>query len=308
MIVVTTPTGLIGRQIVDHLLKTGEPIRLITRDPSRLAPQVRDRVEVVEGSHDDLDVVTRAFTGADSVFWITPPNLRAASVDAAFVDFTRPACEAIKTQGVKRVVGVTVLGRGHPMADHAGIITGSLKMDDLIAGTGVAYRAMMLPSFMDNTLRQAESIRRRSMFFSPLDGDLKVPTCATRDIASVAAQLLLDSTWNGQDHIPLLGPEDLSFNGMAAVMSEVLDRSIHFQQISLKAYKQEILKSGASEAMAQGLVDTMLAKAQGVGIAHVAPRESTPSTPTSFHQWCEEVLISAIRDPGNAEGDPAIPI
>jgi uncharacterized protein YbjT (DUF2867 family) len=283
MIVVTTPTGLIGRQIVDHLLKTGEPIRLITRDPSRLAPQVRDRVEVVEGSHDDLDVVTRAFTGADSVFWITPPNLRAASVDAAFVDFTRPACEAIKTQGVKRVVGVTVLGRGHPMA-------------------------MMLPSFMDNTLRQAESIRRRSMFFSPLDGDLKVPTCATRDIASVAAQLLLDSTWNGQDHIPLLGPEDLSFNGMAAVMSEVLDRSIHFQQISLKAYKQEILKSGASEAMAQGLVDTMLAKAQGVGIAHVAPRESTPSTPTSFHQWCEEVLISAIRDPGNAEGDPAIPI
>jgi len=41
--------------------------------------------------------------------------------DAAFVDFTRPACDTIKAQGVKRVVGVTVLGRGHPMADHAGI-------------------------------------------------------------------------------------------------------------------------------------------------------------------------------------------
>jgi hypothetical protein len=32
-------------------------------------------------------------------------------------------------------------------------------MDDLIAGTGVAYRALTMPSFMDNTLRQVEPIR-----------------------------------------------------------------------------------------------------------------------------------------------------
>lgn len=136
----------------------------------------------------------------------------------------------------------------------------------------------------------------------------RCPKCATRDIASVAVQLLLDSTWSGQERIPLLGPEDLSFNDMAAIMSEVLDRPIHFQQISLEAYKQKILKSGASEAMAQGLVETMVAKAHGVGIAHIAPRASTPSTPTSFHQWCEEMLTSAIRAPGNADDGPAIPI
>jgi uncharacterized protein YbjT (DUF2867 family) len=308
MIVVTTPTGLIGKLVVDHLLKSDVPIRLIVRDSSRLAPQVRDRVEVVEGSHKDLDVVTRAFTGADAVFWITPPNLRAVSVDAAFVDFTRPACEAIKAQGVKRVVGVTVLGRGHPMVDHAGIITGSLKMDDLIAAAGVAYRALMLPAFMDNMLRQTETIRRRGMFFSPLDGDLKMPACATQDIASVAAQLLLDLSWSGQDHVPLLGPEDLSFNDMASTMSDVLGQPIHFQQISIETYKQQILKSGASEAMTQGLVDTMVAKAQGVGIANIAPRTAASSTPTSFRQWCEEVLTSAIHGSATPKAHPAIPI
>ena len=44
MIVVTTPTGNIGRHVVRHLLDAGEALRLIVRDPSRLAPDVRDRV------------------------------------------------------------------------------------------------------------------------------------------------------------------------------------------------------------------------------------------------------------------------
>jgi hypothetical protein len=42
-------------------------------------------------------------------------------------------------------------------------------MDDLIAGTGVAHRALLMSSFMDNMLRQVELIRtqgRRFLSFS----------------------------------------------------------------------------------------------------------------------------------------------
>lgn len=37
-------------------------------------------------------------------------------------------------------------------------------MDDLIAGTGVAFRALALPSFMDNLLRQVRVIKEQGMF------------------------------------------------------------------------------------------------------------------------------------------------
>ena len=37
-------------------------------------------------------------------------------------------------------------------------------MDDLIASTGVAYRALANPSFMDNLLRQVRSIRDQGVF------------------------------------------------------------------------------------------------------------------------------------------------
>ena len=292
MLVVTTPTGNIGKQVLKHLLASGEPIRVIARDPSRLPAQVRERVEVVEGSHGDKDVVNKAFTGADAVFWLVPPEPTAKDVQAAYVDFSRPACEALRSQGVKRVVGVSALGRGTAVAGQAGLVTASLAMDDMIAGTGVDYRALTMPSFMDNTLNQIAAIKERGMFFSPISGDRKLPTCATRDIAAAAAKLLLDPSWSGTGHVAVLGPEDLSFNDMAQVMSEVLGKPVRFQQIPPEAFKSRLTGFGMSEGMAQGMLDMMMAK--NGGLDNAEPRTPQSTTPTSFRQWCEEVLEPAV--------------
>jgi uncharacterized protein YbjT (DUF2867 family) len=291
MIVITTPTGQIGRQVLENVLDNGEPIRVIARDPSHLPAHVRDRVDVVQGSHGDSDVVERAFAGADSVFWLVPPDFSAVSVEAAYVDFTRPACDAFTSQGVKRVVGVSALGRGVP--GNAGLVSASLAMDDLIASTGVGYRALTMPSFMDNVLRQAEAIKREGVFVSPIAGDRKLPTCATRDIAAIAAALLLDSTWSGPGSVPVLGPEDLSHDEMAQIMSDVLGRPVRFQQISGEDFKAGLTGFGMSDAMAQGMLDMMLAKNDGLDNAE--PRTPQSTTPTTFRQWCAEVLAPAVR-------------
>ena len=290
MIVITTPTGAIGHQVLEKVLDSGEPIRVIARDPSSLPAHTRQRVEVVQGSHGDIDVVTQAFAGADSVFWLVPPDPHAESVEAAFVDFARPACEAFKRQGIKRVVGVSALGRG--VTDNAGYVTASLAMDDLIASTGVSYRALTMPSFMDNIFRQVEAIKSQGMFFSPISGDRKLPTCATRDIAAVAAGLLLDHSWSRQDSVPVLGPEDLSNNDMAQIMSEVLGKPVGFQQIPGEAFVARLTGFGMSDAMAQGMLDMMLAKDNGLDNA--VPRTPQSSTPTTFRHWCKEVLKPAV--------------
>ncbi len=292
MIVVTAPTGTIGHQVLENVLHSGEPIRVIARDPSGLPAQIRERVEVVRGSHGDINVVNQAFAGADAVFWLVPPDPRAKSVEAAYVAFTRPACDAIKSQGVKRVVDITALGRGLPVAEHAGFVTASLAMDDLLASTGVDFRALTMPSFMDNILRQVEPIKNRGMFFSPISGDRKFPTCATRDIAATAARLLLDPSWNGQGHVAVLGPEDLSFNDMAQIMSEVLGKPVRYQQIPFEAYKSRFVELGMSEAMAQGMSD--MAAAKNEGLDNAEPRTPENTTPTSFRLWSEEVLKPAV--------------
>ncbi|MFF3542113.1 NAD(P)H-binding protein [Streptomyces platensis] len=297
MIVITTPTGQIGRQVVMNLLRRGAPLRLIARDPSRLARQVAERVEVVQGSTDDHDVVNEACADADRVFWVVPPNPAAGSVEKHFRDFTRPLCDAIASRGVKRVVAVSSLGRG--VARNAGQVSASLAMDEAIDSTGVHYRALCAPGFMDNALWQAELIRTQRVFRAPVSGGLKLPTCATRDIAAVAADLLADDSWSGQARVPLLGPEDLSHDEMAHIMSEVLGRPIRFQQLPLETYKATLVRSGMSEAWAQGLADMFRGIQQGIHNAEL--RTSASATPTGFRQWCEEVLRPAIP-PGAGSG------
>jgi uncharacterized protein YbjT (DUF2867 family) len=292
MIVITAPTGQIGRQVLASVLDGGEPVRVIARDPSRLPAHVRERVEVVQGSHGDPDALDKAFAGADAVFWLLPPNPRAASVEAAFLEFSRPACDAFPRHGVERVVGVSAIGRG--VTDNAGLVTASLAMDDLIASTGVSYRALTMPSFMDNLLRQVEPIRSQGVFFDMVSGDRKAPTCAIRDIAAAAARLLLDESWSGVGSVPVLGPEDLSLDEMARIMSEVLGKPVRYQQIPPDAMRERLIGNGWTEAMAQGLVDMMLAKEEGLDNAE--PRTPQSTTPTSFRQWCEEVLAPAVRE------------
>jgi uncharacterized protein YbjT (DUF2867 family) len=295
MIVVTTPTGQIGRQVLDRLLdapdRTAGLIRVIARDPARLTPRVREHVEVVTGSHADPAVLKEACAGADRLFWLVPPTPQADSVEGHFGEFTESLCGVIASEGVERVVGVSTLGRG--VAKNAGQISESLAMDEAIVATGVHYRALCPPFLMENVLRQAESIRTAGVFFLAGAVDRVLRTCATRDIAATAARLLLDGSWTGYDDVPLVGPDDLSPEGMARVLSEVLDRPIRVQRTSTADYKTSALRFGASEAWAQGLADMVEALDHQGFYGAVAP--STPqSAPTGFRQWCEEVLKPAV--------------
>jgi uncharacterized protein YbjT (DUF2867 family) len=293
MIVVTTPTGQIGRQVLENVLRGSEPVRVIARYPDALSSETIARVEVVAGSHGDPEVVDKAFEGADSVFWLCPPDPRAPSAEVSYVEFTRPAAVAIDRHKVARVVGISALGRGSPIAEHAGLVTASLAMDDLLASTSASYCAVTNPSFMDNLLRQVETIRTQGAFFLPVDGDLKQPAAATRDIAAAAAGLLLDRSWSGDSERPVMGPEDLSFNEMAAIMTDVLGRPVRFERIPDDAYKARLLSFGMSEAMAQATLDMWTAYGEGLDLAE--PRTAASTTPTSFRQWCGDTLRPAIE-------------
>ena len=165
-------------------------------------------------------------------------------------------------------------------------------MDDLIVSSGVAYRALTNPSLMENIVRQAEAIKNQGVFFLAIDGDRKLPAVATRDTAAAASRLLLDEGWSGVEEVPLLGPEDLSFNDMAEIISEVLGKEVRYQQIPFEAYKNRFVEFGMYEAMAQGMTD--MAWAKNEGIDNGVQRTPENSTPTSFRQWCDEVLKPAV--------------
>ena len=90
-----------------------------------------------------------------------------------------------------------------------------------------------------------------------------------------------------------MGPEDLSFNEMAAIMSDVLGRLVRFQRIPDGAFKARLVGFGMSEAMAQATLDMWTAYNKGLDVEE--PRTAASTTPTSFRQWCEDTLKPAIE-------------
>ncbi len=292
MIVVTTPTGKIGSQVIPHLLAAREAVRVVVRDPSKLKPEIQEQVEIVTGSLDDEAVLEQAFRGAESVFLVVPPSFTDNNGDAYYLRFTLPALRAMKSQSVERAVGVSVLGRGTELSKKAGPITASLAKDEEIEKSGVDYRALWCPALMENMLNNVQSIKQQGMFFSSSHPNVKTPQAATKDVGAMGAKFLLDKTWTGQGGKAVLGPEDLSFNEMAAIMSDVFGKTVRFQQVSGDAHKAQLIRYGANEVFAQGIVDMLIAKDNGLDNAELRTVENT--TPTSFRQWCQEVLKPAV--------------
>ena len=73
---------------------------------------------------------------------------------------------------------------------------------------------------------------------------------------------------------------------------QVLGKEVRFQRTTLEAYKDRFVRLGISDAMAQGYTD--MAWAKNEGLDNGVQRTLENSTPTSFRQWCEEVLKPAV--------------
>lgn len=64
-------------------------------------------------------------------------------------------------------------------------------------------------------------------------------------------------------------------------------------QIPGEALRSRLAGFGVSDAMAQAMIDTMDAK--NAGLDDGQARSPEFPTPTSFRQWCEEVLRPAVQ-------------
>lgn len=292
MIVITTPTGDIGHQVVDRILDSGQAARVIARDPARLPERVHTRAEVVQGSHADAGPIAKALAGADCLFWLVPPPplSHPGGAERYYLDFTRPASEAIRGLGI-RVVAVSTLGHGY--RGQAGLLSAALAMDDLIGSAGVSYRALAMPFFMENLLRQVQAIKEQGTFSMANTADRVLPAVATRDVAAAATALLLDTSWSGQASLPVAGPDDLTPDDMAGVISDALGRTIRYRQVPVADYQATMRQYGASQAMAQDMADMI--EAQNNGIYDAEPRHPDSATVTSFRQWCHDILKPAIQ-------------
>jgi uncharacterized protein YbjT (DUF2867 family) len=290
-ILVTTPSGKIGSRIVAELLAPEFSVRVIAREPQRLAKDIREQVEVIRGSTDDAATLRRALDGVESLFWCVPAeSLQETKVEQHYERFACAAWQAIRDTGTSRVVTISAGGKGR--ARQAGRIGGLHAMEEILNESGAAIRHLRCGFLMENFLSQLRSICERGLFSYPIPGDVVIPIIAATDVADAALWRLVRRDWNGIEGVAIHGAKALSFNQAAGVMEQILERPVRYQEASANQYIAAVVEGGASAEYARGQVEMFSELARGVTEAQRSAAEFTTQMPLA--DWAEKELRPAV--------------
>lgn len=288
-IVVNTPTGNIGRPLVEALLARGAEVTLIARSPDKVRDFEARGARVVQGSIDDPAVIDRALEGAGALFWLSPPAFRPDFYDWA-TGAAKQAAEAVRRRDVKRVVVLSSVGaqsgRG---SGPVGIL---LEIEDAFRAVAPEVVALRPGYFMENVFRNLDTIVKAGAIFSPVPADVKVPTVATKDIAAVAAEELAGKG-GGHRIRGVHGPADISAADQAAILSEVLHLPVKYVQVPVEAAEKGMLDAGLPDFAVAMYGDMYRAILDG-RMNPAEPRSAETTTPTTFADFVAEAVRPAV--------------
>jgi uncharacterized protein YbjT (DUF2867 family) len=290
-ILVTTPTGTIGRRIVPELLAPEFSVRVIVRDPARLPTAIREQVEVVRGSTDDAATLSQGLDGVEAMFCCVPTeSSQETKVEQHYERFAFAAWRAIREARTPRVVTISAGGQGS--ASKAERISGLHAMEEILNESGAAIRHLRCGLFMENLFSQVRQIRQEMLITYPIPSHIPVPMVAATDIADIALRWLVRRDWDGIEGFAVQGPA-LSCNQIAAVVERTLERPVRYQEASVANYVRSLLENGASLQYAQSQVEMFADLAQR--FMDTDSRTADSTTATSLAVWAESELLPAVE-------------
>ena len=116
----------------------------------------------------------------------------------------------------------------------------------------------------------AESVKREGVIYSPI-GDGRVPFIDTRDIAAVAAEVLLHPEAHVGKKYVLTGGEAVGYADVAAALTAVTGRTISYRPISMDAARARMGARGASRESADAVLAIAAYQKEGGPTATVSP-------------------------------------
>lgn len=228
LVLVVGASGTVGSEIVRILKSQGVRVRTTTSKPvpaGSPSEQVHINLATGEGIKD-------AFAGVDRSFFLSPPGY------ADQYALLSPLVQESKRQGLKKVVLMTAMGAN-------AVETSPFRRVELeLEKSGLNYNIIRPNWFLQNfNTFWIQAIREQKKILLPA-GSAKVSFIDARDIAAVAAKLLLSDNELSNQAFDLTGPEAVDHDQVAASLSEVTGQKIVYQEIKPEELKVGLLGAG----------------------------------------------------------------
>jgi len=248
MYVITGATGQTGKVVAQQLLAAGKPVRVIVRDAAKASELAAQGAEVVVAELKDQGALERAFRGAEGVYFISPPELRAQAFIAERKELTGQIVDTLKRASVKHVVLLSSIASEQPSG--TGPIVTTHNAEKQLRASGLNATFVRAAYFVENWAGVLPVAKQDGVLPAFFPVDTQIAMVSTYDIGVVAAQALLDGP-RGVRIIELAGPKELSANDVAASVSELLGRPVKAIQAPLEGVVPTFTGFGMSEDIAR---------------------------------------------------------
>ena len=221
-ILVTTPTGKVGQELVHLLRARGATLRLGAHSVAKTRAAFPG-LEVVELDHTRPGTHAAAVAGIEAVYLASPGDFPSAP-EKALVDAAREA-------GVKRIVKLAALGV--EQSDNA-----LRQVEEHVRASGIPFTFLHPTWFMQNFSTSMAAAIKSGTLAEPA-ADKKTAFIDARDIAAVAAEALTGAGHEGRTY-ELTGPELLDRAEVAARFSAALGRPVTYLAVTDEQFRAAV--------------------------------------------------------------------
>ncbi|MFB9123893.1 NmrA/HSCARG family protein [Paraburkholderia dipogonis] len=232
-ILVTGSTGVVGKQVLEHLLAGGgAQVRALTRSPEKA--QFPNGVTAVQGDLSDVDGLRRAMDGVSTLFLLAPNAPDELTQALQTLSVAREA-------GVKGVVYLSVFkGAEYVDVPH---FTGKHTVERMIEHCDLPATVLRPAYFIQNDVRQKEPLLTHGVYGMPI-GAKGISMVDVRDIGEAAGRELLrrerSATRLPRETYELVGPDAITSETVVSIWAEALGRSVRYGGDDLDVLEQRL--------------------------------------------------------------------
>ncbi|MBQ1443144.1 MAG: NAD(P)H-binding protein [Renibacterium sp.] len=260
-------TGKTGRRVVEQLRARGEVVRAA-------------RSAELPFEWNDPQTWQSALDGAYGVYIVAPDEPGPAK------DFIAAAEKA----GVKRAVLLSARGTGKGYLWEAPM----LAMEEALKKSSLSWTILHPTNFYQNFDEDYwQSAVPTGRLALPI-GDAREALVDVNDIAAVAVAALLEDGHAAKTY-PLTGPEALTYSEVAAKLAKASGKPVVFENLTMEAYRQELLGIGYPDFVADIFGDLLKLMQSGENavvsdsIPEVLGREAI-----SFDEYARQVAATGV--------------
>jgi uncharacterized protein YbjT (DUF2867 family) len=161
-----------------------------------------------------------------------------------------------REQGLERVVALSAMNVDAPLEDQPSRVQGdrNKEAEDAVVGSGLEWVSLRVSSFASNTIKMWGPQIRAGEVVRYFYAEFSESLIDERDLGEIGARALaFDENLAGR-RLALTGPRSLTHQEMVAIIGDVLDRPLQYQEVPPDAAARGMIQQGVPEPFVRALM------------------------------------------------------